>query len=126
MGGAGRRCLGAGARSLSRAVRAFQRYPGTASVAVARTRSRMPRQMTTRIDRVFMCADAVGGVWQYALELAAGFAGRDIETILAVLGPAPTEHQYEEARKIPGLVLHDARLPLEWTATCEEEVQTAA
>ena len=37
--------------------------------------------------RVLMTADAVGGVWHYALELARGLSGSDIEVVLAVLGP---------------------------------------
>ena len=47
--------------------------------------------------RVLLTADAVGGVWRYALELAAGFAERGIETVIAVLGPVPNEVQREEA-----------------------------
>ena len=39
--------------------------------------------------RLLMTADAVGGVWTYALDLAAGLAPFGVETTLAVLGPAP-------------------------------------
>ena len=35
-----------------------------------------------------MTTDAVGGVWTYSLELAAGLAARGVETSLVVLGPA--------------------------------------
>ena len=54
-----------------------------------------------------MTADAVGGVWTYALELARGLAGQRIEVMLAVLGPAPDEEQREEARR--GLRCHRHR-----------------
>ena len=50
-----------------------------------------------------MTADAVGGVWTYALELARGLAGQRIEVMLAVLGPAPDEEQREEAAAGPRL-----------------------
>ena len=37
-----------------------------------------------------MTTDAVGGVWSYALDLAAGLAGAVWRSTLAVLGPAPS------------------------------------
>ena len=37
-----------------------------------------------------MTADAVGGVWTYALDLAAALRDRDVEVTLAVMGPAMT------------------------------------
>ena len=47
--------------------------------------------MTPR--RVLMTADAVGGVWTYALDLAQGLNEADIAVRLAVLGPAPSPDQ---------------------------------
>ena len=46
--------------------------------------------MTTRL---LMTADAVGGVWQYATELATALVPHGMETVIAVLGPAPSEGQ---------------------------------
>lgn len=40
-----------------------------------------------------MTADAVGGVWQYATELAEALRPQGVETVLAVLGPAPSQDQ---------------------------------
>ena len=40
--------------------------------------------------RLLMTTDAVGGVWQYSLELAAALQA---EVTLAVLGPAPDAGQ---------------------------------
>ena len=74
--------------------------------------------------RVLLTADAVGGVWRYALELAEGFAGRGIETVLAVLGPAPNEVQREEAGAVARLIESD--LPLDWTAESEHALARAA
>lgn len=68
--------------------------------------------MTPR--RVLMTADAVGGVWTHALELCRGLAAREVEILLAVLGPAPDEARRAEAAAVPGLRLAVADLPLEW------------
>jgi hypothetical protein len=39
--------------------------------------------------KVLLTADAVGGVWTYATDLADGLARRGVQVSLAVLGPAP-------------------------------------
>jgi len=70
--------------------------------------------------RVLMTADAVGGVWTYALELARGLARADVETTLAVLGPAPDDAQCNDARSIPGLALVQTGFPLDWTGDADE------
>ncbi|HET6433087.1 glycosyltransferase family 4 protein [Dyella sp.] len=61
-----------------------------------------------------MSADAVGGVWSYAMELAAGLSAEGVEVLLAVLGPAPGEHQRRQAQAITGLTLACGDYPLEW------------
>ena len=66
--------------------------------------------------RLFMTADAVGGVWTYALDLARGLGRHGVETTLAVLGPEPSEDQKAEAEGIPALRLLTTGLPLDWTA----------
>jgi glycosyltransferase involved in cell wall biosynthesis len=73
-----------------------------------------------------MTADAVGGVWPYALDLAAALARRhDVETTLAVLGPLPDEDQRWSAGLVPGLRLVETALPLDWLAGQPEEVEIA-
>ena len=47
--------------------------------------------------RLLMTADAVGGVWQYALELAAAL---DADVTLALLGPAPDAGQRASVRSV--------------------------
>lgn len=54
-----------------------------------------------------MTADAVGGVWTYATELAAGLRAAGVEVVLAVLGPPPSEVG-------PNVRVIDA--PLDWAA----------
>lgn len=73
-----------------------------------------------------MTADAVGGVWTYALDLAEGLAARGWRTTLAVLGPAPGMSQRLQARQVPGLDLHLTSLPLDWLAENPGELKRTA
>ena len=84
------------------------------------------RVMRRRKLRLFMTADAVGGVWQYALDLAGGLAARGVETTLAVLGPRPRADQRADAQAIPGLTLVPTGLPLDWTADTPDGIGSAA
>ena len=74
--------------------------------------------------RVLMTADAVGGVWQYVLDAAEGMQAHGVETILAVLGPAPSEDQMNNA-KAAGIEVIGTGLPLDWTAASPVEVKEA-
>jgi len=67
-----------------------------------------------------MTADAVGGVWQYATDLAAALLPLGIETTLALIGPAP-------AGLAPpaGVQLVATGLPLDWLADGPEAVRDA-
>jgi glycosyltransferase involved in cell wall biosynthesis len=62
--------------------------------------------------KVLMTVDAAGGVWRYALDLAAGLTPLGYETIFACFGPTPNPAQAQEAAKVGKLVLCDA--PLDW------------
>lgn len=64
--------------------------------------------------RVLITADTVGSVWQYSLDLALGLSRLGIGTVLAVLGPSPSEAQAAAAAAIPGLKLVDTGLSLDW------------
>ena len=64
--------------------------------------------------RVLMTADTVGGVWTYALELAAGLAQRGVETVLATMGAALADAQREAAERVPGLRIAESAYRLEW------------
>lgn len=66
----------------------------------ARPASRAPR-------RVVMSADAVGGVWRYAIDLAGSLQQRGVAVALAGFGPPPSRAQRAEADA--------ARLQLTWT-----------
>jgi glycosyltransferase involved in cell wall biosynthesis len=75
--------------------------------------------------RILLTADAVGGVWQYATDLASGLSALGIETVLAVIGPAPSSEQREGTRSIAGLTLIDTDLPLDWLADDPRDIAAA-
>lgn len=74
---------------------------------------------------VLMTADAVGGVWSYALDLARGLSAAGTRVTLAVLGPAPDAAQRAAAAALPDLTLEETGLPLDWLAVSRDEVLAA-
>jgi glycogen(starch) synthase len=75
--------------------------------------------------RILMTADAVGGVWTYALDLAGGLVEQGAQVTLALLGPAPSPEHRHEADAVPGLELLETGLPLDWTAWNSAEILRA-
>ncbi len=75
--------------------------------------------------RILLTADAVGGVWQYSIELARALAKLDVETLIAVLGPSPTKAQLRMAGSITGVTLVDTGLPLDWVVRTRTSVRSA-
>jgi glycosyltransferase involved in cell wall biosynthesis len=82
----------------------------------------MPAGVTGGVARVFMTADAVGGVWSYAVDLARGFSAREIETTIAVVGPSASGEKRRQLAAIPGVEMVDTGLPLDWTAGSRAEL----
>jgi glycosyltransferase involved in cell wall biosynthesis len=82
--------------------------------------------MRRALTRILVTTDAVGGVWRYSLELCAAWQDSGVSVILAVLGPSPEATQLREAAAIPGLVLLDTGLGLDWTARNAETLAGAA
>ena len=80
--------------------------------------------MTAR--RILMTADAVGGVWTYALELARGLAMHGVAVRLAVTGRAPSAGQCAVAAAVPGLKLSVGPWKLEWERDCEADLVASA
>lgn len=76
--------------------------------------------------RVLMTADAVGGVWTYAIDLARGLSASGIEVVLAVMGPPLDRAQRTEAAAVPGLTLVDTGLPLDWLARDPQAIDEVA
>jgi len=76
--------------------------------------------------RMLMTADAVGGVWDYALELCRGLAASGIEVLLAVMGPAPEARQAAAAASLWGVELLAAPFRLEWMQDPWSDVAAAS
>jgi glycogen synthase len=75
--------------------------------------------------RVLMTADAVGGVWDYALQLAAGLGTHGTEVTLATMGPQPRDHQRADAEAIRSLRLLESDYRLEWADDPWDDVAAA-
>jgi hypothetical protein len=70
--------------------------------------------MTHLLDmKIFMTADAVGGVWTYATTLCSALAQAGADVHLATLGPAPRRDQRSELAGW-GVELIETDLALEW------------
>ena len=78
-----------------------------------------------RVSRVLMTADTVGGVWTYALQLAALLAGRGVEITLATMGRQPSVVQRRDADAVVGLKLRTSDFALEWMSDPWDDVQAA-
>lgn len=72
--------------------------------------------------RILMTADAVGGVWRYAMDLGKALGERGVEVVLAVFGPAASDEQRREANHIAGLRLVEVDEPLDWLVASESEL----
>jgi glycogen(starch) synthase len=75
--------------------------------------------------RILMTADAVGGVWSYALELAGALRAHDVHVHLATMGPRPTTAQRAEASRLDNVTLHASDFRLEWMEEPWEDVARA-
>ncbi|MEG3191402.1 glycosyltransferase family 4 protein [Lysobacter sp. D1-1-M9] len=64
--------------------------------------------------RVLLTADTVGGVWQYALELAQGLSTCGDQVALATMGGPLTQEQRRDAEAIDGLSLYPSNHKLAW------------
>lgn len=71
---------------------------------------------------LLMSLDAVGGVWRYAMDLAAGLAPLGYRFTFTGFGPLPSPRQRAEAEAIGDLVWLDA--PLDWTTQDERALDT--
>jgi glycosyltransferase involved in cell wall biosynthesis len=70
--------------------------------------------------RVLMTVDAVGGVWRYAMDLAAAMRDCGVEPLIVGLGPQPSPEQRREAKSIGRLEWLSA--PLDWMVEDESEL----
>jgi glycosyltransferase involved in cell wall biosynthesis len=64
--------------------------------------------------RLMMTADAVGGVWVFAVNLARALGAAGHQVILVTLGPRPAKAQRDAVAGHPGVFLVETDLQLEW------------
>jgi glycogen(starch) synthase len=74
--------------------------------------------------RVLMTVDTLGGVWNFALELAAALP--EVAFVLAVQGRQPTDAQREHASRLANVTLESHECQLEWMQGCESDLATTA
>jgi len=75
--------------------------------------------------KILLHADAVGGVFAYAVELARGLAVRGVRVVLATEGAQLSAEQLAQLAAIPGLVHHESVYRLEWMEDPWEDVERA-
>lgn len=73
-----------------------------------------------------MTADAVGGVWTYALELAGALEPHGVEVVLATMGPPMSPAQRGELARSAVVAAHESSYALEWMADPWPDVDDAA
>lgn len=74
---------------------------------------------------ILMTADTIGGVWNYALELARALAPYGVRVDLAAMGGMPSPAQREAAQKVPGLELFASPYKLIWMEDPWTDVEEA-
>lgn len=74
-----------------------------------------------RPSRILMTVDTAGGIWRYALDLAAGLSPLGIDTVFACFGPTPGPSQIKEAESIGKLIVCHA--PLDWMVADEASLK---
>jgi glycosyltransferase involved in cell wall biosynthesis len=75
------------------------------------------------VTRLLLTCDPVGGVWQYATDLAAALVPHGVEPILATLGPPPSAAQ--RGSLVDGVRLVETGLPLDWVAGSSRDAMKA-
>lgn len=69
---------------------------------------------SSRLRRILMTVDTVGGVWTYAMDLAKGLAETGIEIVLASMGEPLSDDQRTMVSQLGNVRLFESRYKLEW------------
>ena len=75
--------------------------------------------------KILMTADTVGGVWQYALDLAAALAPHNVDVSLATMGRKPDAEQRVALRRSAIASVHLSGFALEWQQDPWDDVEQA-
>jgi glycogen(starch) synthase len=70
--------------------------------------------MAADLRSVLMTADTVGGVWQYAIELAAALGARGLHVALATMGRRLSTAQRAQVQSLKRITVFESRYALEW------------
>jgi glycogen(starch) synthase len=74
---------------------------------------------------VLMTVDTVGGVWHYAVELAAALGRRGVRVALATMGAPLNASQREQIASVSTATVHEGSYKLEWMEEPWEDVRRA-
>ncbi len=75
--------------------------------------------------KILMTSDAVGGVWQYSVDLARGLVQRGAEVLIATMGPRPSKERKQQLLRIPRVALAESYYALEWMPDAWRDVESA-
>jgi len=82
--------------------------------------------MAVEPHKVFITADAVGGVWQYTLDLTRALVRAGADVMVATMGPRPDEAQREEMLAVGRVQLIESDFALEWMPNPWGDVDAAS
>jgi glycogen(starch) synthase len=77
------------------------------------------------IGKVLMTTDAVGGVWNYSMDLCRHFVANGTEVALAAMGRPLSEDQATESGDIKGLQVFESNFKLEWMEDPWDDIRSA-
>src|SRR5215212_1492795 len=72
--------------------------------------------------KLLMTTDTVGGVWTYALDLAAALEPHGVEVTLATMGAAMSAQQRRDVAKRPNVDVRESTFKLEWMHEPEQKL----
>lgn len=77
------------------------------------------------LERILMTADAVGGVWTYAIELITELRKRKVEVFLATMGAPLSSAQRRQVAELNNVKLFESKYKLEWMEEPWRDVREA-
>ncbi len=87
--------------------------------------NRMFSQVRKPLRRILMTADAIGGVWTYAIELAKEYKKRNIEVVMVVMGGISDQNLKNDIQKYENIELIESKYKLEWMENPWDDVDKA-
>lgn len=82
--------------------------------------------MRSKVKRVLLTADTIGGVWVFAVELIRELQKKNIDVVLAIMGKKPTLDQYNQINSLNNIILEESTYKLEWMHDPWSDIKKAA